>query len=254
VLRGGTLTPVVRAGDTVRRSTGFWSPAVHQLLRHLREAGFPGAPRFLGTDDQGREMLSFIDGETTIGGPPAGVYTDESLQGAAELLRALHDATVGFVPDGPATWQFQVGAPTAGPVICHNDVGPYNAVYRAGRPVAFIDWDFAAPAPREWDVAYALWRFVPLYDDAACAQAGWPVADRGPRISRFLDAYGLDRRADILAVVVRRMEVTRATIRTWADSGDPNYIRLRDEGRLTEIDDNLRYVAQSCRRWTPFLR
>jgi aminoglycoside phosphotransferase (APT) family kinase protein len=57
-------------------------------------------------------------------------------------------------------------------------VGPHNTVYRGGRPVAFIDWDFAAPAPREWDIAYALWRFVPLYDDRQCAGLGWRSAGR----------------------------------------------------------------------------
>jgi hypothetical protein len=31
-----------------------------------------------------------------------------------------------------------------GPVICHNDSGPNNTVFREGRPIAFIDFDFAA--------------------------------------------------------------------------------------------------------------
>ncbi|MEV6851632.1 phosphotransferase [Actinoplanes sp. NPDC051411] len=247
-LPGGTLTPVTRVGDTVRRPVGFWSPSVHALLRHLEAAGFPGAPRVRGIDAQGREILTFLDGDVTIDGPPPGVFSDAALTAAGRLLRALHDATTGWACDRPG-WQFQVGAPTSGAVICHNDVGPYNAVYRAGRPVAFIDWDFAAPGPPEWDVAYALWRFVPLYDDAACARLGWPIAARGPRIARFLDAYGLDRPEDLFDVVLRRMDVTRRTIEAWADAGNPGYIRLRREGRLTEITGNMRYVERSHRDW-----
>jgi hypothetical protein len=254
VLSGGTLTAVVRVGDTVRRATNVWSPSVHALLRHLEEKGFPGAPRFLGIDTQGRETLTFLHGDVTIDGPPTGMYTEAALSGAAALLRALHDATVDFVRGEAADWQFQVGAPTTGPIICHNDVGPYNTVYRAGRPVAFIDWDFAAPGPREWDVAYALWRFVPLYDDATCARLGWPIVARGPRIARFLDAYGLDRREDLFDMVLRRMDVTRTTIQSWADAGSLDYIRLRREGRLSEISENIRYVEQSYREWTTFLR
>jgi hypothetical protein len=119
-LAGGTLTAVVRVGDTVRRPMNFWSPSVHKLLGHLEETGFTGAPRFLGIDDQGREKLSFISGDVTIDGPPSGMYTQASLSAAATLLRAFHDATVDVVRDGPAEWQFQVGAPTTGPVICHN--------------------------------------------------------------------------------------------------------------------------------------
>ena len=60
VLSGGYSTPVVRVEDTVRRATGPWSPAVHGLLRHLERRGFDGAPRFLGLDDRGREVLTFI--------------------------------------------------------------------------------------------------------------------------------------------------------------------------------------------------
>ena len=46
VLRGGDLNVVARIGDTVRRPTGPWSPAVHALLRHFERVGFEGAPRF----------------------------------------------------------------------------------------------------------------------------------------------------------------------------------------------------------------
>jgi aminoglycoside phosphotransferase (APT) family kinase protein len=29
--------------------------------------------------------------------------------------------------------------------VCHGDIGPHNTVYRAGLPVAFIDWDTIRP-------------------------------------------------------------------------------------------------------------
>lgn len=244
ILSGGSLTPVTRVGDTVRRPTGFWSPSVHQLLRHLDD--FDGAPRFLGIDEQGREILTFLPGEVTVDGPPAGMFTDRALTAAARLLRSFHDATRGWTCPS-ADWRFQAGAPRTGPVICHNDVGPDNTIYRSGRPAAFIDWDFAAPAPPEWDVAYALWRFVPLYDDAACSRLGWPVAARAPRIARFLAAYGLDPRDDLFDVVLHRMDVTRRTIETWTD---PGFTRLRHEGRLTEISANMRYVEHARPEWT----
>ena len=62
-LSGGNITEVVRIGQAVHRATGPWSTAVHGLLQHLETQGFESAPRFLGTDQQGREMLSFIEGE-----------------------------------------------------------------------------------------------------------------------------------------------------------------------------------------------
>ena len=38
-LLGGNVATVVRIGDTVRRSTGPWTPAVHELLMHLQDVG-----------------------------------------------------------------------------------------------------------------------------------------------------------------------------------------------------------------------
>ena len=62
-LEGGNVSSgVERVGDTVRRPAGVWTPAVHALLHHLHTVGFQGAPRPLGLDEQGREVLTFIPG------------------------------------------------------------------------------------------------------------------------------------------------------------------------------------------------
>ncbi|MBL7259702.1 phosphotransferase [Paractinoplanes lichenicola] len=247
-IAGGTVTPIVRIGDTVRRATGSRNARVHELLLHLEAAGFEGAPRFRGLDDRGREVLTFIEGEVTTYAPPTGMASDGALTAAAVLLRRLHDATLPFAATRQDGWRVEAGAPRGGPVICHNDVGPYNTIYRGGRPVAFIDWDSAAPGPREWDVAYALWRFVPLYDDETCARLGWPVVPRGPRIARFLDAYGLTEREHVLATVRRRQESTRTAIET-----DPSLAELRREGRAVEIGRDIAYGADRRSEWERFL-
>ena len=62
VLSGGnTHEEVVRVDDTVRRPTGPWTPGVHALLVHLQKRGFEGAPRVHGIDEQGREVLDYIE-------------------------------------------------------------------------------------------------------------------------------------------------------------------------------------------------
>lgn len=68
-------------------------------------------------------------------------------------------------------WRHGAGAPGGGEVICHNDVAHYNTVFVAGRPVAFIDRDPAAPGPRVWDLVYAAYRLVPLTRDEHAAVA-----------------------------------------------------------------------------------
>ncbi len=252
-LAGGTVADVVRIGNTARRRTSRPHESVHALLLHLEETGFDGSPRFLGVDEQGREILSFIDGDVTATGPVPGMFGDDSLLAAARLLRRLHDATRTAAITKRSGWQFLPGAPTSGQVVCHNDLGPYNTIYRDGRPIAFIDWDLAAPAPPEWDVAYALWRFVPLYDDAQCADLGWPIEPRQRRMQMFLDAYGLAGRGHILATIRRRQEVTRESIREWAAQGDPAYRRLVSKGRLQEITRNLAYAEACAGEWAAAL-
>lgn len=67
-LGGGNVSAaVVRIGDTVRRPTGPWTPAVHGLLRHLEQVGFLGAPRVLGSDEQDREILEYVPGSVPWG-------------------------------------------------------------------------------------------------------------------------------------------------------------------------------------------
>ena len=58
---------VVRIGDTVRRPRGGSSDAVRALLLHLATVGFEGAPQYLGVDEQGRDVLTFIDGDVSSG-------------------------------------------------------------------------------------------------------------------------------------------------------------------------------------------
>jgi hypothetical protein len=63
-LEGGWVTEgVVRVGDTVRRPRGANAERVERLLEQLEAAGFEAAPRFLGSDDTGRTILSFIEGD-----------------------------------------------------------------------------------------------------------------------------------------------------------------------------------------------
>jgi hypothetical protein len=50
-LPGGSVTLVVRIGNTIRRCRGSNAAFAPQVLALLEEAGWDGAPRFLATDD-----------------------------------------------------------------------------------------------------------------------------------------------------------------------------------------------------------
>ena len=190
VLAGGDLNVIVRVGDSVRRPLGGWSSAVHALLRHFELVGFDGAPRFLGIDDQGREILSYAEGEPGIAPVPAG---DDVVFSIGALLRRMHDAQEGFARPLGAAWQTMVGAPRAGEVICHNDLFWPNLIFRAGEVAALIDWDLASPAPRLHDVASAARFWAPLRPDEQAEAWGLPTERRRERLRALSEGYGLER-------------------------------------------------------------
>jgi hypothetical protein len=234
VLTGGNLSTVVRVGDTVRRNTGSWTPAIHAVLAHLASRGFAASPRALGIDNRGREILTFVPGDVYPYPMPPFVWEDETLRAIARLMRELHDATRDFTPPSDSAWRVQPGAPSAGPVICHNDIAPYNTVFRGTTPVAFIDWDLATPSPPLWDLAYAAWFWVPLYEAGDI-----PPLDRPARLRLLCDAYGLDAasRAELLDTVRRREQVAHDVIVEWAATGVPGFDRMLADGHhLGKLD------------------
>ena len=231
-LSGGFVTGPVKVGDTVRRTVGPWSPAVHALLEHLESAGYDAAPRYLGMDERGREVLSFVEGVVPDGAHPE-VVTDVALRDVGGLVRDLHRAVKGFELPPGREWHF---ASLSGPgphVVCHHDLSPKNTVFRDGRAVAFIDWDMATPEAPIHDVVHAAWQFVPMVSGEECRRQGWArPPERGRRLRLLLDAYGLPagERGGFAARVAERMEITASGIETLAAGGEPAVRRLVESG------------------------
>gem|GEM_PF-752066 len=173
---------MVRVGDTVRRPAA--SPFVRRVLIYLGERGWAGAPRWLGVDERGRDVLSYLDGDVPWQRErqPA-MRTDAALAGIATLVRELHDLTAGTeLAEG-------------GEVVCHNDLSPRNTVYRDLLPVAILDWDIAAPGRRLHDVAHVCWQFVGLGPGADPHRAG-------RQVRLVAEAYGLGERGELVDTVL----------------------------------------------------
>jgi Ser/Thr protein kinase RdoA (MazF antagonist) len=236
VMAGG-VNEVVRIGATVRRPTGFWSPRVHDLLHHLED--FDGVARVLDVTPDGLEVLDFLPGDVAEFPAPA-VASEEALLSAATLLRAYHDATAGYARhahrDG---WQAATIEPVE--VICHGDFAPYNCVLNGNRVVGLIDFDHAAPGPRLWDVAYAVYRWTPLTRPGNTDGFG-TTASQAARLSIFCDTYGLaaDARAGLIDAVAARLRSLVAFMRSAAVAGHPAFAGHlaagHDELYLNDVD------------------
>ena len=206
-LRGGMATPgVVRVGDTVRRPLKENSAFVHDVLRHLELRGFDRAPRFLGIDEKGRAMLTYISGTVPrqVGG-----FQKEQWLAAARLLRLFHDATVDCDLKGESE------------VVCHGDPAPGNYVLRDGMPFALIDFDGARPGKREEDVGYAAWMWLHIGNRKVAPE------EQGSNLVDFVAAYDAAATWSPLEAVLQAQTATVARIpnsfkwafiKAWAQS------------------------------------
>jgi len=210
---------VVRVGDTVRRPAGPQSPAVQAFLAHLHARGFDGAPRPLGFDEQGREMLTYVPGDVPHHEvPPGWCLGEDVLLDVVALTRAMHEAGRGFVPPPGAQWSWPPAAEHRTDVIGHNDLCRENVVFRDGRPVAFVDFDFAGPSSPEWDMAGVLRHWV----------LGLP-GDRVARARLAVEAYPLDP-ARVTHALLGRLEWGIALVRARAAAGEPGFVAMWESG------------------------
>jgi hypothetical protein len=223
---------VVRVGDTVRRPVVDQAPAIDAFLAHLADVGFEGAPVPLGRDEHGRIVLSWVDGDVALPPFPAWAADDNLLVSVAELQRLMHNAARSFVSPPDVRW-YRPNLPPIGPddIVCHNDLCIENVIVREGRAVAFIDFDFAAPADPLLDIAIACRHWVPLKDPADITD-GFAGVDQHARFRSFCDAHGLDaeRRSAVVAHALDFLDRALVTMKAKADSGLPMYQAVWNSG------------------------
>ena len=194
-LSGGRITQgVVQIGDTVRRPASPRSGFVADLLRLLEQRGFEQAPRYLGQDDAGRDILTYLDGWV-----PARFqrWTDTQLAAFGRLLRAFHDATRGSHLAGRHD------------VVCHHDPGPNNLVFVDEVPSALIDFDTAEPGSPLEDIGYAAWTW--------CVASKRPLESQPAQVKVLVDAYGLAE-SHRHAVVDAMLEQQLRNVRFWTET------------------------------------
>jgi hypothetical protein len=231
--RGDVTEGVLRIGDTVRRPHQDSSDWVAAYLGHLEAAGFDGAPRYLGRDPQGRDVLSFLPGD--VPGDPVDEWaaSDDLLPGVARLVRRLHDASEGYAPPrrhiaGRPRPPLPPGEPQ---LVAQRDVTPQNTVFRHGVAVGLIDFDLADWTTRSLDLANTAMHWVPLCDPAD-RQPAFREVDPGLRLRLLLDAYGRDAVSDqqLLASAELRFAASYDVMRWNAEHLGGGWARMWREG------------------------
>ncbi|WP_051966796.1 phosphotransferase [Kitasatospora mediocidica] len=191
-MRGG-LSEVRREGETIRRPWRVWTPAVHELLRHLENVGFSGAPRVLGAGpDEGEEVVSLLHGEVGLYPWPKALLADEGVTALGRWLRDYHEAVRDFRPSPAAVWCDPAAQWRPGLIMRHGDLTSWNSVWENDRLTGFIDWDLAIPGEPLDDLAQLAWYSVPLRlpDRQSRVGYGKEGAPLARRLRLLCAAYG----------------------------------------------------------------
>lgn len=238
VLAEDGVTRVVRVGATVRRPRRPFTENVQAYLRHLRAHGVDFVPEPFGYDSQGRESLSFVEGDVPGEPLPAWATGDDVLVALARLIRRLHDAAASWTAPPGAVWGSLPGTENlnllplfaAPELVSHNDYCPGNVVFRDGLPSAFIDFDLARPTTRIADCVNALYWWTPLLHPLDRAPS-LTNTDVPRRVRLFADAYGMDavQRAEVVPVALARVRNAHLGMRAAAEV-DPVFKRWWDQG------------------------
>ena len=205
-------------------------------------------PKFLGIDEKGREILSFIKGEASNYPLKTYMWSDEALKDIAKMLRLYHDEVSDFPME--ERWQpFEV--------MCHNDFAIYNIIFNRGKPVGVIDFDSAAPGPRLWDIAYTLYTCVPL-SRLYHTEAGQAIyydslkdAERiKQRVKLFFDSYGMKKKKKgFLEMVLLRVEGLCKIIQRKAKEGDMAFQKMIEERHYYHYQEELQFICEHGNEW-----
>lgn len=221
---------VTRSGSYVLRPSNPYTASVHEFLAGLRRVGFRGASNPVGVDPDGRERLTYIEGEVAVPPFPGWAQRDSALASIAELMRGFHDASRAVDVTG-ASWSDEMRDPEGGSCVCHNDVCLENVVFDNGVAVGLLDFDFAAPGRPIYDLAQMARMCAPVDDEVNAARFGWHPADRPARVRVVADAYGLDAlgRGALLEILSMSIERSGEFVRRRVEAGDPNVRKMWDD-------------------------
>jgi hypothetical protein len=248
-LDGGREGKIKKSGDKVIRPANAWSSEVHKFLEFLISKGFDLVPKPYGFTENNEEILSYVPGTAANFPLPKIFMNDEMIIGAAKLLKRYHDISKDYIKElrGDEKWMLSEVKPVE--VMCHGDFAPYNVTLIDGKPMGIIDFDTLHPGPALWDIAYAVYRWIPFtspenpdhYDDT-------PEQIRKMKV--FLDSYGVTagQREELPAMMIKRLTALVEFMTAEADDGNSDFAKNLEDGHVTLYKNDINYVINNERK------
>lgn len=186
----GGRDDIYKEGNYVIRPANPWTEYVHRYLRYLHEKGFSRVPIPYEIDRNGKERISYVEGTVYNVILTDEVRSDEALISFCRLIRQFHDIGAEYIErlTGKEQWMLPVRIPAE--TMCHGDLAPYNITMKGKEAIGIIDFDTLHPGPRLWDIAYSLYRWIPLMSPDNSESFG-SEDDKLRRLKLFISTYGL---------------------------------------------------------------
>ncbi|WP_281829916.1 phosphotransferase enzyme family protein [Vibrio nigripulchritudo] len=244
-LNGGRENSIFQCGDTVIRPLNPWSSTIHQLLTHLSQKGMSGIPKLVGKDES-NEHLTFVEGDTFNYPLRGAIASEEALVSAAQLLRKMHDASESFVHEHSVEelcWMQTPRKPYE--VICHNDFAPYNVALVGNETVGVFDFDTAHPAPRIWDLAYAVYCWSPFKTHPSDRLGN--LQDQIDRARLFCEGYSIsvEEREQLPSVMISRLETLVAFMHKEASLDNESFVSNIRDGHHHAYMKDIEYIRKN---------
>jgi hypothetical protein len=192
---------VVKVGDTVRKEPAENCEFVRKVMTELTNNNFNYSPKYLGVDDKGREIMTYVEGEQMN-------HTEISLDLMKQTfgaLRQFHDIFSKSELKG------------AEETLIHTDFAPWNLIVKDNKLVGVLDFDDVKPGRRISDVAYVCWTFL----DIGSTDSNFTEEEVYRYLQDLIKAYGYIDTSDFVDVLLL----------------EQNRILKYREGRVEEVEE-----------------
>jgi thiamine kinase-like enzyme len=131
-------------------------------------------------------------------------------------------------------------------VMCHGDFAPYNVTIVNDEAAGIIDFDTLHPGPKMWDVAYAIYRWVP-FNSPNNPDCQGSTKEHIRKAKLFLDTYGADSesRNSFVGVLIKRLTSLTDFMRHEAEIGNQDFQLHIKEGHLQKYQHDIEYLQEN---------
>lgn len=242
-LLGGRIGKIHKIKETVVRPSNKWTKDVHCFLQFLHEEGADFVPKPYGINERKEEILSFMPGDVYNYPLPKKLLRDSMIVSSSKLLLKFHKYSERYVSRLTNYEQWMLPASYPIEVMCHGDFAPYNVTIVNNEAVGIIDFDTLHPGAKMWDIAYAIYRWVPLKNPNNPDFHG-NLKEYIRKAKLFLDTYGVDSESknSFIRILIKRLKSLTDFMRYEASNGNKDFQLHIEEGHLQQYLDDIEYL------------